>query len=260
VDTEDPFGGERAPAGPKYNRDGSVRLAWYDPLAWAGLDKVPPPQEAPAVLAARLQQLDAEYGAAEAELTARRQAVRALELQTNALLGNEYWRPVVKGQADALAKAQAELQAHSAHLQTLAESQLACRQLLLRLEQGDWGDPQAHLHHQHRPELPLPRQSHLLDLWGAVSGALLMLVLLLLLIYTPANWYVWIVVTVLLALGVESWLRRRLARYLINVTIFLAIVTTVVLIVAYWRLALMLAVVGLAAIMLRDNVRELRRP
>jgi hypothetical protein len=260
VDTEDPFGGERAPAGPKYNRDGSVRLAWYDPLAWAGLDKVPPPQEAPSVLSAQIQQLEAERSTAEVALDTKRQAVRALELQANALLGNEYWRPIVKGQADALNKAQAELQAHSAHLQTLVESQLACRQLLRRLEQGDWGDPQAHLHHQHRPEAPLPRQSHLLDLWGAVSGALLMLVMLLLLIYTPANWYVWIVVAVLLSLGVESWLRRRLARYLINVTIFLAIVTTVVLLIAFWRFALVLAVIGLAAIMLRDNLRELRRP
>lgn len=259
VDTEDPFGGERAPAGPKYNRDGSIRLSWYDPLAWAGLDKVPPPQEAPAVLAARLAQLDTERQAAEAALETKRQAVRALELQTNALLGNEYWGTIVKGQAEELAKAQAELQAHSARVQTLAESQLACRQLLRQIEVGDWGDPQAHLRHQHRPELPLPRQSRLLDLWGAVSGALLMLVMLLLLIYTPANWYVWIVVAVMIALGVESWLRRRLARYLINVTIFLAIVTTLVLFVAYWRVALVLAVIVLAAIMLRDNLRELRQ-
>ncbi|MEM7344425.1 MAG: hypothetical protein AAF485_09280, partial [Chloroflexota bacterium] len=40
--TQDPLAGENAPAGPMYNRDGTVRRAWYDPLGWAGLDKVPP--------------------------------------------------------------------------------------------------------------------------------------------------------------------------------------------------------------------------
>ena len=43
LDTRDPFGGERAPAGPKYNRDGSVRQSWFDPVGWAGLNKVYPP-------------------------------------------------------------------------------------------------------------------------------------------------------------------------------------------------------------------------
>ena len=41
----DPFEGEDAPAGPMYNRDKTVARAWYDPVGWAGLDKVPPPTE-----------------------------------------------------------------------------------------------------------------------------------------------------------------------------------------------------------------------
>src|ERR687889_1407723 len=41
----DPFEGEDAPAGPMYNRDKSINRAWYDPVGWAGLDKVPPPTE-----------------------------------------------------------------------------------------------------------------------------------------------------------------------------------------------------------------------
>ena len=39
----DPVSGENAPAGPMYNRDGSPRSSWYDPLGFAGLDKTPPP-------------------------------------------------------------------------------------------------------------------------------------------------------------------------------------------------------------------------
>ena len=50
----DPISGENAPAGPMYNRDGSPRGSWYDPLGFAGLDKVPPPPLAMLMLEAGL--------------------------------------------------------------------------------------------------------------------------------------------------------------------------------------------------------------
>ena len=40
LDTGDRFAGERAPAGPKYTRTGTVRQSWADPLGFAGLAKV----------------------------------------------------------------------------------------------------------------------------------------------------------------------------------------------------------------------------
>ena len=46
LDTGDRFAGERAPAGPKYTRTGSVRQSWHDPLGFAGLGKVAPPSQA----------------------------------------------------------------------------------------------------------------------------------------------------------------------------------------------------------------------
>ncbi len=42
LDTRDAFGGERAPAGPRYERSGEVRRSWADPLGWAGLATVAP--------------------------------------------------------------------------------------------------------------------------------------------------------------------------------------------------------------------------
>ena len=52
----DPISGENAPAGPMYNRDGSPRGSWYDPLGFAGLDKVPPPPQMQQMLAANCAQ------------------------------------------------------------------------------------------------------------------------------------------------------------------------------------------------------------
>ena len=62
LDTGDRFAGERAPAGPKYTRTGSVRQSWHDPLGFAGLDKVAPPSQAVAVLEAPARGADRERG------------------------------------------------------------------------------------------------------------------------------------------------------------------------------------------------------
>ena len=51
----------------------------------------------------------------------------------------------------------------------------------------------------------------------------------------------------------------KLSGYLLNVTIFLALVTSAILLITYWRVALALAVLLLAAAMTRDNLRELLR-
>ena len=41
-DTKDRLGGERGPAGPRYERGATVRSSWGDPVGWAGLGKVAP--------------------------------------------------------------------------------------------------------------------------------------------------------------------------------------------------------------------------
>jgi hypothetical protein len=42
---QDPVSGENAPAGPKYNRDGTIRRTWHNPVGWAGLTKIKPPHQ-----------------------------------------------------------------------------------------------------------------------------------------------------------------------------------------------------------------------
>ena len=60
-DTNDPFGGERGPAGPRYGRDATVRQSWGDPVGWAALDAVVPNEaERRAVIVARVTELTDE--------------------------------------------------------------------------------------------------------------------------------------------------------------------------------------------------------
>src|SRR5213079_1513718 len=61
LDTRDRFGGERAPSGPRYERNGSVRTSWANPLGWAGLLKVPPHDgDVAEALRERVAELDRE--------------------------------------------------------------------------------------------------------------------------------------------------------------------------------------------------------
>ena len=59
LDTGDRLGGERGPAGPRYERDGTVRPSWADPVGWAGLAKVAPnPAVEREYVQARVAQID----------------------------------------------------------------------------------------------------------------------------------------------------------------------------------------------------------
>ena len=78
-DTRDWVGGERAPAGPRYERDGRVRGLWADPLGWAGLQKVPPdPEEVRRELRARVEALGKELAEADTDVDRDRDALRRM--------------------------------------------------------------------------------------------------------------------------------------------------------------------------------------
>ena len=89
LDTHDRFGGERSPAGPKYNRSGTQRMTWHDPFGFVGLDKAAPPNEWPAELERRekVLRIDAEQAQDKIGVLTESLPGLALELQALALDG-----------------------------------------------------------------------------------------------------------------------------------------------------------------------------
>ena len=173
LDTRDPFGGERAPAGPKFDRDGSVRTTWYDPLGWAGLDKVPPPQAAAGQLKNHIAALTQERETIRRELNQRREALRLLALEVQALQAVDYLGHLGQTQQKNLDDAQHELQTLYARFTALTETCLAGQSYLKKIEGDDWGDPQGHIKHKHRPQPPVDSLIRITELWAAVSAGLL---------------------------------------------------------------------------------------
>ena len=258
LDTGDPLGGERAPAGPKFDRDGSVRYSWQDPLGWSGLDKVPAPQMVQSELQRAIEALDLEAGELWALIEQRRAALRAQGLAAQALADTADLQRQTDEQTKALAAAEKELQELTAGRTAVVERRRALQNYLARLQHGDLGDPQAHLKHKTVPQPPAPPIARALDLWAAISGALLMIILIMLVTFLPPQWPLWIVVTILTFGVIEATLRGRAVPYLLTSTVVLAAISAAVLIYDYWRWLLPGALLAVFLYSLLTNLRELR--
>jgi hypothetical protein len=255
LDTKDPFGGERAPAGPKYNRDGSLRTAWYDPLGWAGLDKVTPPGKVLVQLEQKTATLAQERETIERDIVQKREELRLLVLEVQALHQTAYFNKLYLGQQDQLNAAQEDLQAHYARHTELTETWTASQAYLQKIKSGDWGDPQAHIHHKHLPEPPVGKQTRLAELWAAISGGLLLFAFAVLLILAPSRRLILTLLVGAIFATIEATLRGRLSNFLLNVTIVLAVITGFILVKDFLWL---IVIVGLFAVVMTTIVGNLR--
>jgi hypothetical protein len=260
LDTYDRFAGERAPAGPRYNRDGSVRQTWHDPLGWAGLDKVAPPSRAPGILVARIEALEAEAWTLDGEIEAAGAALRSQALEVRALADDPSVAVLRSRGAETLAEAEAAQAALRRRKVDRGEAARAARAELARVRAGDWGDPRAHLRHEHHPIPPEEtRYGRLVELWSAVSVSILLVATTALIVLRAVAPWTAVIVVVAAYVFVEAAFRRRLATLLLRLTLVLAGIGALVLAVRYAGEAVVVALVVLAGIILVDNLRELRR-
>jgi hypothetical protein len=251
LDTRDRFGGERAPSGPRYERDGSVRSSWVNPLGWAGLQKVPPrDSDVRQLVAERVAALDLEMGELDALIDAERTALRRLRAQAWSL-GNSLGSTRAQGESSRAALGEREnvldqtiatrarlLEERDAHLTTLG------RPILQET-------PQAHLIKPHRPyQRDQVRRTRFLELWAVVSVPLLLASVVVALTAPPWALLTTLGIFAVVFMGIEAVSRRRLISFLITVALLLGTVVVVggliLLFVAHWRIAVSV-LIGLAA-------------
>ncbi len=218
LDTKDPLGGERAPAGPRYERNQAVRSSWGQPVAWAGLDKEAPTDAAAelrlrvrsAALGEQLAQIDREIDAARAELRGARAVDRA-----NARSPRHPSNAV-----GSLGKRVAELRQRQAALRS--DLEVAGRGLAGPIPHDD---VHGHLQHRAIPNVDTSaRHGRLRRLWTAASASILYAALGLILLDTRRGVLEPILIAVAAMLVVEAAMRRRLLALVITaVVIFFAV-------------------------------------
>ncbi|MGB5950983.1 MAG: hypothetical protein WBG57_00550 [Ornithinimicrobium sp.] len=250
-DTRDRLGGERGPAGPRYERDGTVRASWADPVGWSGLAKVSANAEAEAELvAARGQQIRTRLADLDHELAAARSALR------RSAAGLAPGSPEVRAMAPEeqrlleLKMEQTELADEVSYLETTAQAPTTA------------AGPHDHLAHRLTPLEPVAGiRSTLLSWWAVISTPLILCSIAF--VISPVLGFsspIAAIFSVLFLMGVEGLLRKQfLAVALRFVALALLLIA---LFYAYqeWRYVVIVPCLIAAAVVLVVNMRErLRR-
>ena len=260
LDTFDRFAGERAPAGPKYTRAGTVRQSWNDPLGFAGLDKVAPPSRQPDHLRARIDTLVGELATTDQTIHDLTERLPGLELEVRALGVDGALARSHEERSTELASAERELAGARAHRASVSDAVEASRQELTRLEAGDEGDPQAHLDHVMRPAPPSDvRYGVIVELWAAVSVSIMLLLIVGLIWLRLVPWWGALLIGVVGYALIEAVMRRRFTQLVLRATLLLAVVGALILVWEFRLQAVLVGIIGIAILIFADNIREVVR-
>ena len=255
----DRFAGERAPAGLKYTRTGSVRPSWNDPIGFLGLDKVAPPFREVQAIDERVAKLEAEEAGVDADIAKVHDGLPGLDQAVRALGDDGSLERAHRARTAELAEREAEvarLRARKAELRDELQALAARRAQAMA---GDRGDPRAHLSHDHHPQTGTDQQyGRVVEFWSAISVSLALIALIALIYLTRLPTWAGILFAVVGYFALEAVFRRRLIDLLLRLTLLMALLGAVILAVSYATQLVVLAIAGVAVLTLIDNVREIR--
>jgi hypothetical protein len=262
-DPRDRFGGERAPAGPRYQRDGRVRASWADPLGWAGLQKISPD---PAVtgrdLGARIAVLDEQIATAGKEIAAERAELRLLRATAVSLGRHANTRALARARFAEVAAAERALAEHCRLRTELMEERTAHRASIDH--PGPLEGPRAHLREPHLPhETGRRRTTRFVRGWAAVSTPVLILTFAAALLVHGYEVLPLLGSALLLFAGIEAVVRRRVLAFAVFLVVLggaaVAVFAMYEIIAYNWRLAVLVPLAMAGLVILVGNLRDLFR-
>ncbi len=258
--TQDPFAGEDAPAGPMFNRDGTVRRAWYDPVGWAGLDKVSPAAATLELVRRQRQQLVDHRTLLRAQVAEKTAGLRGLDVQATAIRPQAHLRALytqirseIMQQSAAISDLQAEITATDALLESLDRHEA-------HLLAGGSPPLRVHIQRAHTPAaLDRVGSRQVAELWAAISVTVLLVAFVLLFAFNPRFLPVWLVAILALFIFIEASVRGTFTRVVGSFATALAIAAALVLLYEFFWWVVGGAILALAFYILWDNLRELTR-
>jgi hypothetical protein len=255
----DPISGENAPAGPMYDRGGTPRPSWFDPLGFAGLDQVTPPPRAQQVAEAELERLHRRETELDLEIAQSTEALREVGARLDSMRGS----PHLANTAAALELETAGLAAALTSLRREKSENVAVieglRRRIATLESGTPDDPRAHIRHTVAPvpESKL-RFDHAAEVWATISISLLLVGLAILLVVSPGNAWAEGIVLVMAAVIGESALRGTFKRTINRIGVILALIALGVLVVQFANAIFVALLIALAVYLLYQRIQEYR--
>jgi hypothetical protein len=254
---QDPISGENAPGGPMYERDGSPRPSWFDPLGFAGLDRVPPPPRELDALERERTHLESRQRELAEVIPQETTLLQELGVRLDSMRGS----PHLAAEAESL---DAEATLRSAALRDLRKERFendavleGLRRRVARTQAGERDDPRAHIAHAAEPVAPTEmRFNGAAEIWAALSVSALLVGLAVLMLVSPKNVWAELVILVLAFIVGESVLRGTFVRTVNRLAVLAALVAVIVLFVQFWQLVVVALLVALAAFLLYQRFRE----
>jgi hypothetical protein len=258
--TRDPFEGEDAPAGPRYNRDKSVARAWYDPVGWAGLDKVPTPTEVLETVREDREQIEARCAEIREEIREKSRQLKRLGVEVAAMRNRSHLDVPYRAKSRRIEELSREVNRLRAELATDESVSASLKKYAASLRDGDPDPARAHITHAYRPasedEL---RVSRVAEAWAAASVSLVLISFVGIVLFQREHLISMLVVSIALFAFVEAGFRGRLVKLVSSANIGLAVVATLVIAYEFFWQLVVSGVLILGLYVLWDNVRELRR-
>src|SRR5215211_742058 len=256
----DPFEGEDAPAGPMYNRDKSINRAWYDPVGWAGLDKVPPPTETLEAILEQRADIISRCGALRAEIDDKSRQLKKLGAELAAMRDRSHLDAPYEAGTRRVAALSGEVDRLRGRLATDEAVSQSLEEYADRLRAGERDPARAHISRAHRPasedEL---RVSRVAEAWAAISVSLMLISFLGIAMFEREHLISMLVFSIALFAFVEAGFRGRLVNLISSANIGLAVVATLIIIYEFFWQLVVAAVLVIGLYVLWDNLRELRR-
>jgi hypothetical protein len=256
----DPFQGENAPAGPMYNRDKSVRRAWYDPVGWAGLEKVLPPDEALEAVLDRRASIETRCAALRTQIDEKSRQLKELGVEAAAMRDRSHLDAPYKEKTKYIEELSREVDRLRAQLATDEAVAESLGDYADRLRTGEREPARAHITRAPQPasETEL-RVSRVAEAWAAVSVSLVLISFVGIALFERKHLISMLAFSIALFAFVEAGFRGRLIKLISSVNIGLAVVAALILIYEFFWQLVVAAVLILGLYVLWDNLRELRR-
>jgi hypothetical protein len=254
----DPISGENAPAGPLYDRDGTLRRSWHDPVGWAGLDKVPPPSQTLRHVLRRREELMERRVTLTAEVARKSEVLEGLGVALQSMEGKPHLEAQYREHLERVAELSAEVNELREALGRDAALLKALEGYGGRVAAGDRRPVRAHLDRPHRPasEVEL-RVSRFAEVWAALSIGLTLVGVVLLALFSSEHLVLGLSLLLALFIFIEASFRRRLARLLNVFAISLALVGAGVLVFDFFWQVMVGAVLLAGGYLILENLREL---
>jgi hypothetical protein len=258
--TRDPFEGEDAPAGPMYDRDKTISREWYDPVGWAGLDKVPTRAEELADILEQRSEMNERRDGLHAEILQKSRDLRRLGIAAEATRDRSHLRKLHELQTGRIAELSKEVEGLRKELSTDAFLSEALDDHANRLRNGERPPASAHIA---RVARPLPeseaRTGRVAQLWASISVAVVLLMLTGIVVYQRQHLLFALVFAIAVFAFVEASFRKRLSRFMVSVSIGLSVVGAFVLLDRFFWQIIVLSVLAVGLYILWENLRELGR-